>query len=60
VSPIRISILFEEDLIALDLGDMLVDLLFLADFVLKFFTGYYQYGRLIKKKKVGALNSENS
>lgn len=52
VSPLRISIWFEEDYIFVDVGDMIVDLFFLADFVLKFFTGFYQYGRLIKKKKV--------
>lgn len=44
--------MFQEDLVFLDVGDLIVDLLFLADFILKFFTGYYQYGRLIKKKKV--------
>jgi hypothetical protein len=59
VSPIRISILFEEDIIFLDLGDMIVDLLFVTDFILKFFTGYYQYGRLIKKKKVVQYDPEN-
>ena len=37
----------------MDVGDMIVDILFLVDFILKFFTGFYQYGRLIKKKRVG-------
>jgi hypothetical protein len=40
---------------------MIVDLFFLTDFILKFFTGFYQYGRLIKKKRVAAkLTIENS
>lgn len=60
VSPLRISIWFAEDFIFVDVGDMIVDLLFLADFFLKFFTGFYQYGRLIKKKRVAnILDSEN-
>jgi len=31
---------------------------FVADFVLKFFTGFYQYGRLIKKKRVAAVHQK--
>lgn len=60
ISPIRVSLLYEQDMVFLDIVDSLIDILFFTDFILKFMTGYYQYGRLIKSKRVEFFDLENN